>query len=68
MSKNPLSKKQRKKEWRRRNRLEAKLKNGPPLPIKNGYGVMDLTAYNASRLLRKEPDKTIFGRAMLREG
>ena len=68
MSNNLLSRKERKREWRRRKRLEAKLQNGPPLPIKNGYGVMDLTAYNASRLLRGEPGKTIFGRAMLREG
>ena len=67
MSKNLLKKKE-KKEWRRRKRLEAKLQNGPPLPIRNGYGVMDLTAYNASRLLRVEPEKTIFGRAMLGEG
>ena len=68
MSKNRQSKKERKKEWRRRKRLEARLQNGPPLSVKNGYGVVDLTAYNASRLLRGEPEKTIFGRAMLREG
>ena len=73
MSKNPESKKRRKKEWRRRKRLDEKrieaiLKTGPALDIKNGCGVVDLTAYNASRLLRDEPEKTIFGRAMLREG
>jgi len=67
MSKNLQSKKERKKEWRRRKRLEAKLQNGPPLPIKNGLGVVDITAYNASRLLRKEPEKMIFGRSNLRE-
>ena len=67
MSKNPISRKERKKEWRQRKRLEAKLKNGPPLSIKNGYGVMDLTAYNASRLIRGEPEKLIFGCSKWRE-
>ena len=68
MSKNLQSKKRRKREWRRLKRLEAILKIGPALDIKNGYGVVDLTPYNASRLLRREPEKTIFSRAMLREG
>ena len=67
MSKNLISKKARKKEWRQRKRLEAKLRNGPALAIKNGYGVVDLTAFNASRQLRGGPEKTIFGRSRVRE-
>jgi hypothetical protein len=67
MSKNLLSKKERKKEWRQRKRLADKLRTGPPLSIKNGYGVVDLTAYNATRLIREEPEKVIFSRGKLRE-
>jgi hypothetical protein len=77
MSNNRVSKKERKKEWRQRKRLwemklddkviEAILKTGPALDMKNGYGVVDLTAYNASRRLREEPEKIIFSRGKLRE-
>lgn len=77
MSKNLGSKKERKKEWRQRKRLgeknlddnviDAILKTGPALDMKNGCGVVDLTAYNASRRIRGEPEKTIFGRSRLRE-
>jgi len=47
--------------------IEAILKTGPALDMKNGYGVVDLTAYNASRRLREEPEKIIFSRGKLRE-
>ena len=47
--------------------IAAILKTGPALDIKNGYRVVDLTAYNASRLCRDEPEKTIFGRTRFRD-
>jgi hypothetical protein len=52
---------QRSKEWKLKREVKRRLRKGEPLTARNSYGVLDLTPYNAVRLLRGEPDKTIYG-------
>jgi hypothetical protein len=57
----PLTKAQRlrQRENRRQKRFKEKLEHGGLLPVRNGHGTVDLTAHNASRLLRGEPEDNL---------